>query len=440
MMKNTWIWLAAASLTACSLYEEPRPVKKAPVAEAPAAAEAPAVEQGPTPEELAAAAARDAEELAAKEAQSAADRAAEEAADARRKARAKKLFGEVMVPLTEASEAYDEHDELDESSWFGKDQKDNTERIDELLDDAIGVLGISEIATTRSELRRLEDEIVLLEAAILKDREARLGAPLAEELGRIEKTYKKSLEEYDARIADAEAGIATRRAQISDLEIEFVMEMRAIGVDLDLDSARSLLSTVTGDDFVEMCVVFDNVRGVTEQLEELASASGESLDAAKRYYGSYVVLIRLMDRIQKDFVRRTREEMIPKLTVYADRAEEIIQDAKDNMKAGGDPTIGQQNIDSNQLTIQATGLYTQYLREQAGEIEARNEALQVTLRDALNTYDTVALSSQVAAIMKEGRRNFAALLKLELPSLRGFENSELKAEFERLTREMTRIN
>ena len=42
--------------------------------------------------------------------------------------------------------------------------------------------------------------------------------------------------------------------------------------------------------------------------------------------------------------------------------------------------------------------------------------------------------------MKEGQRNFAALLRLELPALRGFENAELKAEFERLTREMTGVN
>ena len=216
--------------------------------------------------------------------------------------------------------------------------------------------------------------------------------------------------------------------------------MQAIGLDLDLDGARSLLSTVNGDDFVEMCVVFDNVRGITEQLEELTNASGESLDAAKRYYGSYVVLIKMMDRIQKDFVRRTREEMMPKLTKYSDKAREIIRDAERNLKNGGNPDIARQNIKSNELTIQATELYTQYLREQANEIEARNKALQVTLKDAENTYDTVSLSSQVAEIMKEGQRNFAALLRLELPALRGFENAELKAEFERLTREMTGVN
>lgn len=396
----------------------------------------PAQEPTLTPEEVAAA-----EALAAK---LAAERAAREEAvrraDEARKQRAKKLFGEVMEPITEAKEAYDRHDELDESAWFGEDQEDNQEKIDELLDEAIEVLGVSEIATTRAELRRLQKEISALEAKVIEDREARIGAPEAEELGTLEKAYKTSREEYDERIAAGVAGISERKHQIAELEQQFVEEMQGIGLDIDLEGARSLLSTVNGDNFVEMCVVFDNVRGITEQLEELTNASGESLDAAKRYYGSYVVLIKMMDRIQKDFIRRTRDEMLPKLAKYEEKARAIIKDAERNLKNGGNPDIANQNIRSNQLTIEATQFYGEYLRQQAAEIEARNEALQVTLRDAENTYDTVSLSSQVAAIMKEGQRNFAALLRLELPALRGFENAELKAEFERLTREMTGVN
>ena len=66
-------------------------------------------------------------------------------------------------------------------------------------------------------------------------------------------------------------------------------------------------------------------------------------------------------------------------------------------------------------------------------VERQNEALQPRLRDAMNTYETVQLSSQVANAIREARRNFAALLELEVPDLRGFENVELQQEFERLT-------
>lgn len=363
-----------------------------------------------------------------------------EVADERRRERTRALFGEVMEPLSAAGAAYDEHEELDESAWFGRDQKDNQERIDELLDEAITVLRVSEIETTRADLRRLEDEIDELEARRIKDSEARVSAPSEDELNRLQRAYTTSREDYDERILNAELGVAERRGQIQVLLGEFVRQMNSIGVELDRASARSLLSTVTGDDFVEMCVVFDNVRGVTIQLQELTEQSGESLEAARRYYGSYVVLIRLMDRIQRDFVRRVTEEMIPRLEELAMEARRTMGEAEENMSRGGDRSIGEQNIRSNELTIQATGLYVEYLRAQAAEVQARNEGLQISLRDAQNTYDTVTVSSEVATLLREGQRNFAALLKLDLPGLRGFENAELKAEFEQLTSKMIHLN
>ena len=42
----------------------------------------------------------------------------------------------------------------------------------------------------------------------------------------------------------------------------------------------------------------------------------------------------------------------------------------------------------------------------------------------------------MAELLREGQRNFSALLELEVPKLRGFENAELQLEFERLTREL----
>ena len=47
---------------------------------------------------------------------------------------------------------------------------------------------------------------------------------------------------------------------------------------------------------------------------------------------------------------------------------------------------------------------------------------------------------KVAEIMREGSRNFGALLELTVPSLREFENAELQAEFERLTQKMSRLD
>ncbi len=436
--------LLLSGALAISCFEPIKPTSKVAHQEVPqeAGKQDPAPELTPTltPEELEAEEARLAAEAELARLAAAERAAAVELANTQRRERSQKLFGEVMEPLTEAAEAYSVHDSLDKSSWIGRDQEDSQEDINELLDTAIGVLGVSEIATTRQTLRRLQKEIRDLQSGLVKDREARLSAPAEEDLNKLQKTFTESREDYSLHIQEAEEGIAERTADIADLEREFVIQMRAIGVELTVDSARSLLSTVTGDDFIEMCVVFDNVRGVTVQLQELTEESGESLDAAKRYYGSYVVLIHMMDRIQVDLVRRINDEMVPRLKKLSQEAEVLIRDAEENMAEGGDRGIGEQNISSNALTIRATEFYSTYLGEQATEIMERNQELQITLRDAQNTLDTVSLSSEVAALMKEGSRNFAALLKLDLPDLKGFENAELKAEFERLTQKMNGVN
>ncbi len=348
----------------------------------------------------------------------------------------RKVFEKIFDPIEKASERYERHGELDKSSWFGEDQKSNSKAIDRLLDEAVKVLEISDLSDVRERLRGIDSRIEELRQEIAGHREKRLAAPREDELGTIGKATTTSVEDLDRRIEDAEVEISERERERLTLENDFVRGLEDLGLEVDLETARHLLGTVSGDDFLDLCIAFDNVRVVTEQLRVLTENAGESLDLARKYYGSYVVLIRILDRVQKEFVRRVEEEQVPKLAEFAARARENIRQAEANRAAGGDPQIAIQNIRSNELTEQACEFYTRYLLEQAGDVAAQNEALQIKLRDAENTFDTVQLSSQVAELLKEGQRNFSALLELEVPKLRGFENAELQLEFERLTREL----
>ena len=348
----------------------------------------------------------------------------------------RKVLEKIFDPLAEAGERYERQEGLPKKRLIGEDQRSNQKAIDKLMDQAVEVLEISELTDVRQRLRAIDESIETRRKEIAGHREARLAAPPEDELSALEKAVRTSREDLDAKIEDAESAIAEAERERIMLEQEFVQGLRDIGLEVDLETAKHLLGTVSGDDFLDLCVVFDNVKLVTEQLRVLTEQSGESLDLARRYYGSYVVLIRILDEIQKDFVRRVREEQVPRLGEFAAQARENIARAEANQRAGGDPQIAEQNIRSNRLTEQACEYYTRYLMEQAADVEAQNEELQVRLRDAENTYDTVQLSSQVAELLREGQRNFSALLELEVPKLRGFENSELQAEFEKLTRQL----
>ncbi len=350
----------------------------------------------------------------------------------------RRVLERIFEPLEEASARYAKHESLEDSRWFGEDQESNQASIDELLDQAIGVLELSEIAETRRELREARARIKELAGQRARDREARLSSRPKGDISKLRQPFVDSTEDIDARIEAATHEIDGLEQRMVLLEQEFINALREIGVDVDRNTAQSLLGTVSGDDFVEMCIAFDNIRIVTVQLQDLTEQAGESLDVARRYYGSYVVLVRIMDRIQKQFVERIESEQLPKLAGFEERAQRNIAQAKKNLLAGGDPQVAEQNIRSNELTLEATDFYRRFLQEQAASVRAQNEALQPRLRDALNTYDTVRLSSQVAELIREGQRNFSALLELDVPELRGFENAELEAEFRRLTDELIR--
>ena len=181
----------------------------------------------------------------------------------RRGDRVRKHFGKILPSLDDARKAREEHKDLAESRWFGRDRESNQERIDVLLDDVVEILVGAELTDVRGQLRTLETEIVELEAKIVSDREARVSAPTEEELSLLEGAVTTSREEYDARIAVAERTLKDRQKRVVELENEFVKQMRMIGVEIDPEAARSLLGTVTGDDFVAMCAVVDNVRATT---------------------------------------------------------------------------------------------------------------------------------------------------------------------------------
>ena len=128
---------------------------------------------------------------------------------------------------------------------------------------------------------------------------------------------------------------------------------------------------------------------------------------------------------------------IPALEGFSRQAELNITQARALIASkGGDEKQLQSNIDSNAITQKTAQLYIKYLREQADMISHENVAVEKNLATAVNTYQTVKLSSDVANLIKLGRRNFEEMLKLRMPYLREFQNEVIKKEFRRMTEEL----
>ncbi|MGC6444023.1 MAG: hypothetical protein ACON4H_15320 [Rubripirellula sp.] len=351
------------------------------------------------------------------------------------------LFEEVIPILEETRDLVDQHADLPDKSRlpFTEDKQSNSAAINELLDAAIVILGNSEVSDYRQQIRDANDLIKQSHENIADYRRQRVSARWAKDQSQIDRVnpFELSKESIDEQIVNEQKEIDRQEKRLVALKKQFAQELSKIGVVVDEEAVESLLSSVSGDDIVSMAVVFENIKNVTAQLQSLTQESGEALDVSKRYYGMYVVMVHVMDRIQKSFVRDVREKHIPRLKEFSKQADENIAQARSIIELkGGDPVLLAANIESNKLTQETAVLYIDYLQRNAALIEAENRRAQKNLATAMNTYNTVKLSSDVASLMKTGRRDFDALMKLQIPPLREFNNDSIRREFERMTVEL----
>jgi hypothetical protein len=366
---------------------------------------------------------------------------AEDSAADRIQQRFGELFESVLPVLNQARELVDRHASLPDNSRipFTSDKQSNSAEINALLDQAIEVLGVSEVSDYRQRIRDANVAISTSHSNIADYRRQRVSAPRAKDQSQLGKVnpFELSKEALDKSIADEKAEIETQKILLVELKRSFADELSKIGVKVDEDDADSLLSSVSGDDIVTMAVVFDNIKHLTTQLQDLTEESGEALEVSKRYYGMYVVMVQVMDRIQKTFIRDINEKHIPKLNGFVSQADANIGQARALIELdGGDRELLKANIASNHLTRETAHLYIEYLQRNQDLIAAENRRAQKNLATAMNTYDTVKLSSDVAALMNTGRRDFETLMKLQVPALREFSNEAIRKEFQRMTSEL----
>ena len=353
-----------------------------------------------------------------------------------------RLFEKIVPTLDEARKLVDRHDQLPKRRFlllrpFGDDQESNEAETTQLLDEAIEMLDSSPLRDLWKELHATRKLIRRGHHKLAEYRQRRVSAPREKETGLFDRAFISTKEDYDKMIAAEEGEIKASEEIIDGLKDGIVKLLKELHLDIDREGLESLLSSVSGDDFVSMIALFDNIRQLTGQLQDLTEQSGEALDIAKRYYGMHVVLVKIMDRMQHQFITEIDQEHIPRLQGYTKEAEGNIRQALELIrKEGGDESILRSNIESNELTMRAAKLYTEYLLQNADLIRAENKQIKKNLSTALNTYKTVKLSSDVSRLMKTGRQNFEALMKLQIPPLREFRNEMLRKEYQRMTTEL----
>jgi uncharacterized small protein (DUF1192 family) len=341
-----------------------------------------------------------------------------------------RVWESVVPKLDGALVLEDLHDELPEKAWIGTDQRSNREAINVMLDDAVQLLSTSPIQDYRERIRILQTEIERARADIAEARQRRIAAPM-------ESTIKRTVADYDQLIEKREREIDRLHDDLASVKWEFAAELRQMGIDLGDDQVEFLLSTVVGDNMVDLGILFDNVKAITLHLEELVAQSGEDLQSARRYYGLYVILLQALNRMHLQIEEAIAEEYVPQIDAIIGRAEALSWETRRlQREAPGRQDLLAANLAAQQLTIQAAGIYRQYLKDQATQVRQARRELEKDIAAAWNTYETVRVSGELVSLVRSSQQLLEGLMNRQVPALRPFENLEMQREFQKLTEQL----
>ena len=342
------------------------------------------------------------------------------------------IWKELVPKLDETLQIEDGRETLPERAWIGRDQRNADADVNALLDASVAILSRSPVQAYRARIEALRDEIAAARADIDRFRRARVAAPR-------ESLIATTVAGYDERIAEREADIQANLSELDRIKAEFVGELRAMGIELSDDQVDLLLATVVGDNLIDLGLVFDNVKAITLQLETLVEDSGEDLESARRYYGMYVILLRALARMHSDVAEAIETAYVPEINAIAERAAQLSEETRALMKAQPSrAALLRNNLEAQALTIEAAGVYREYLLEQRTQVEQARAALVADIETAWNTYQTVRVSGELVDLVQSSQSLLDGLLDREVPPLRPFQNLEMQRELEKLTRELRR--
>ena len=314
---------------------------------------------------------------------------------------------------------------------LSRTKESQARKVEGYLDVAGEALGVSSISKRRQRIADLRNTMTETQRNLTIYKRKRISAP--------DKTYNPLLTTksgYDEKIAAGKQTIIEAEQALESEKDELVNDFAKIGMNLNATDVDELLDSITGDEFVRVTIVFDNAKKFAAELERLTNESGEDLEAAKEYYGVYLMLLQSMSRLQQKFIQNVDEEYLPKLDGFVKQARQNMNEAEEAIKLGGDAKILRNNIANNQLTYDAAILYKDGLREQRRQMVIANTVCKKNILTAQNTYKTVALSKDLSELMSASRRAFDSITGLSIPDLRPFKNERMKDALSEITREL----
>ncbi|MGE0857089.1 MAG: hypothetical protein AB7L18_13460, partial [Hyphomicrobiaceae bacterium] len=306
-----------------------------------------------------------------------------------------------------------------------------------LLDSALGIVTDVPVVDVQKKVEGLRGNIRELEDRIVKLKEKQLTAPKDGILPGVITDTVASLEDS---IADAGKRIDGNRAEIAKAKSDIHEALKSAGVELGTAQVDLLLDSVLSGDLVRLVAVFDAAKVIDAQLSKLMAASGDNMNAARKYFAMHAALFAMLVQAQDATIAKIDNGYLPKLEAILKDIQAARAKTKALLRAENRPDQKralEANLESQRVAEDAARGYRKYLNQQREQIARARTRATHDLRIADNTFETVEASFQLRNLMRESATSFEAIQRLEAPTFEQiFKNEELRREFESLTRKL----
>ena len=316
-------------------------------------------------------------------------------------------------------------------------REDRDRKVRGLLDSALGIVTDVPVVEVQKKVEGLRKNIRELEDQIVKYKEKQLTAPKD---GMLPGVLTDTVQSLANAIEDAQKRIESNRGEIKSAKSEIQQALQKSGVQLGPEQVDLLLDSVLSGDLVRLAAVFNAAKMIDGQLAKLMAASGDNMNAARKYFAMHAALFAMLVHAQDQTIAKIDTQYMPRLDAILKDVAAARQKTNDLMRAENRPDQKRAldaNRESQKIAEEAAKGYRRYLQQQREQIAKARSRATHDLRLANNTFETVEASFQLRNLMREGSSSFEALQKLEAPTFdQIFKNEELRREFENLTRKL----
>jgi len=334
-----------------------------------------------------------------------------------------KSWDKVEDRFADIIEVKEEKSLAPESAFFKKDKAAYQEDIDQLLNDLYGILNDKVILDANNNIAEIDSTILALQEKASEQKSKSIvliGTDKQDALQKLQQ-YEDEIKEYQQ---NREHMIETVQSRLGEF-----------GTELSFKQVEALLVRVNADDILAMTAIFPVVSEIANSFAKITANSDEDLNHAKKYYSMYVVLLELQLYIQERYISDLKYKYIPRIDELQNKQNDLIKTTqKEQRKASTKHKESYSlNLKSQLTTRQAIKLYKVSMQ---GDLNNMSNAHNLLVEDytlAVNTLNTVTMSSQVSNLINESNQLFDKIMAMQAPELVPFNNIQMQKEFSALT-------